>query len=247
MQMLAINTEAQTILSELDEKIAKLKHLRGLLSDTTVWALVSHAWLINAAPVERRRRATGQYGGIVKAAYRCVQAMDGQLFTKAELAERVRTAGHKIRNHRHAMYYPVQRLIKDEVIELVERGGGKRENTYRRVQASHAAPSKDTAQGGIASLMRMKIPRGNTFRSGLMKTAFECVRQFSEPFASWQLIRAMERAGHEFILSAESSIQPVLRKLVREGFLLIVREQSDEEPTLYERRYEDNPLPSHQP
>ena len=80
-----------------------------------------------------------------------------------------------------------------------------------------------------------------------MKTAFQCIQHFAEPFASWQLIREMERAGHEFISGAERTIQTVLSKLVKDGFLVVVREQSGEEPALYERRCADSPVTSHQP
>ncbi len=243
--MSAQRNHAEALLSELDEQIAKLMQLRKLLSD---WALVKHTVPSHTAPATRRRRAEGQqYGGIVQAAFECVHAMEAQPFTKAELAEKVRAAGREIRSHRHAMYYAVQQFLRDGVIELVERGGGKRANKYQRVETKRAEPNTSAEQLKDAAPSVITLPKGSAYRSGLMKKAFECIQHFAEPFAPRQLIREMEKAGHEFIVSAERTIQPVLSKLVKDGFLNVVREQSGVESALYERRCADSPVTSHQP
>lgn len=244
------NTDSQAVLSELDEQIAKLKRLRELLADSTVWALVRHTWPVHTAPVARRRRADGrQYGGIVQAAYECVLKMNGELFTKSELAERVRATGYEIREHRHAMYYAVQKFLRDGVIELIERGGGKRPNKYQRVVTTHAEPNTCAEQlkDSAPPLTPINLPKGSAYRSKLMKTSFDRIQQFAQPFTPRHLIRAVESAGYHFILSPESSIESVLRKLVKDGFLIVVREQSGDEPALYERRCADSPVPSPQP
>lgn len=238
---------AHGVLADLDDKIAKLTQLRGLLADPAVSALVAE--IIQGPLAFASLKTPGNFGqpgssrSMVDAAYRCVIEMDDEPFTKSDLAECLRRAGHACENPKTALHYSIQRLLAHRVINLVEHGGAQRPNKYQKASGlgSMTEPSL-LAVGNAAELagpvptspLPKNIRRGNT----MLSAAFRCIQGLDRPFAPHELIRMMREAGYTFAGNADLSIQPVLTKLIKEGVIEVADEGEGGQTKTYRRRKE---------
>jgi hypothetical protein len=147
------------IQGKIDQRIAKLQQVKELFADPGIFAFVKEILnepdsakprpaaqkpAPNPAPKEKpapiEKPVTAQAptskpslrGLMTITADRCVRSMN-QPFTAGELIEKMREAGYKFSGHPEvSIHAPLQKLIKDEVLEIVEQGAGRRATVYQR-------------------------------------------------------------------------------------------------------------------
>jgi hypothetical protein len=74
------------------------------------------------------------------------------------------------------------------------------------------------------------------FRGLMTQTAYECVLNMNEPFASRGLIEKMREAGYEFCSHPEVSIHTPLKKLLETKVIEIIEEGAGRHATVYQKR-----------
>lgn len=230
--------ETEAVVRSVDEKIANLKQMRPILADPGMLALIKEIVRTPAASVSARTHCASEsdksHGGIVRAAFEAIEEIGDEPFTKWDLAEKLRQRGYQIRNPKNAMFYPIQCLLVDGRIERVKQGGGNRPNTYRRTnqtepgRSMHRKHAEETDIERSIAMMPVKL-RARTME----RIAVQCIAGFDQSFEPHQLINAMEDAGVIFVANADVSIQPCLRRLVREGVLEMVQESDGRRPASY--------------
>lgn len=214
--------------------ISKLEQLRDLLSDPE---LVEIARRLLHSPDSSddaysspQKAPKGRGGRVWRAACDAVASIGNETFTKRELAERMRAMGFDIDYSRTSLYSVVKKLIQERLIELVEQGGGSRPSIYRKIDHSPAQQSSGEPEGFEET--RDEPPEGKTPNAStaaerwmrvvpMARMAVQCANEFDRPFEDYELIQKMVAGGYEFAGDPALSIQPVLKKLVRTGKLML--------------------------
>lgn len=228
--------KTQTLLQKLDEEITKLAQVRELLADAGVSAVLKEVFG-STEPHDQSRSASCKLeeprlqGAIMRAAYKCVHGLD-EPFTKADLADRMRSAGQILENPKTQLHYAMQRFIAEKIVKVVEEGGGKRPTKYQRV-ANRPDNMEDNQRIQIDSTATSAELR---FRGTLLRTAHRCVEGMSEPFSSQDLVQSMRAAEYTFVGDAGLSAQRAIAKFINVGLLKIVGRTDDQQTILYGRR-----------
>ena len=235
--------EAQDIVHAFDDEIVKLAQMRELLTDAGILALTKQLFEnhMTRATVRTHSRVAGTraYGGLVRAVFESVDDIGDEPFTKWDLAERLPQKGYEIKEPTNRLFYPIQRLVADGIIKLIEQGGGNRPNAYQRVKANRAAEagaSIEHSERNEIGPSDSAVSRQLRLRNGMERIAVECIVRLTQPFVPQELITEMRAAGFAFVGNADRSIQPVLRRLVKEEILEIVQESDGLRPKVYRRR-----------
>jgi hypothetical protein len=223
-----------TLVQKLDEEITKLTQMRDLLADAGVLAVVNHVIGRTQAsnlpaPESFRPEANRGSGKVLKAARECVTTLDAP-FTKMELAAKMRDIGCVVNAPKTQLHYPVQKLLSEGVLKMVDQGGGRQPTRYQRNESGNR-PSDQSE--GITNATASSASR---FRSELMRAALRCVERQSEPFTTNDLVQSMRTVGYPFVGDAGLSVQSAIAKLLDAGLLEIVNPGDDQQPVLYGRR-----------
>jgi hypothetical protein len=138
-----------SIQSKIDQRITKLNQVRELLADPEMLALIKEVVTEDGAeptasnlppiqlpvpqtPAEPPEPAWNFRGWMTQTAYQCVLKMN-QPFTGRELIEKMREAGYTFFGHPEvSIHTPLKKLIKENVLEIVEQGAGRHATVYQR-------------------------------------------------------------------------------------------------------------------
>jgi hypothetical protein len=233
--------KTDAVAKAINETISKFTQMRELLCDPVISALVNEIVQIQTPSVRAGGRSpnAGARWGIVGAASRIIQEMDDEPFTKNDLAEKLRHEGYDIDAAKNSLYYPLQKLMAEHMIERIRKGGGKRADTYQKVKTNRNAKVRlpvvhgQVGEGGGSG---SALPRQIRPRNAMELIASDCVARFDQPFAAHELIRDMKAAGHTFVGSADLSIQGFLGTLLKKQLLEIVEDSDGLRPAIYRRR-----------
>lgn len=137
-----------TLVQKLDDEITKLTQVRDLLADAGVLAVINHVIGCThasnlAAPESFGPAANGGKGRLLKAARECVRTLDAP-FTKMELAAKMRGIGCVVNATKTQLQYPVQRLLSEGVVKIVEEGGGRRPTRYQTEEPTNGDATRVT-------------------------------------------------------------------------------------------------------
>lgn len=230
------------VIRAFDEEMAKALRLRELLTDTAMLALVKKVLQPTAAMSDSSHNSKhhGPRGAIAKATYQIVRDMGYEPFTKRDLADKLRSSGLEVKNAKNALFYPVQKMLIDGVIERIQHGGGRGTNTYRKIRSHQHQQPANRREGRNADVVSdtpntAAIPQPQA-RGDMERIALDCIARITQPFAGYELINSMGAAGYTFAANADASIQSFLRNLVRQKALTISQEGNGQRPTLYRRR-----------
>lgn len=143
-----------SIQSKIDQRITKLQRVRELLADPEMLALIREILIEDGAepgpvapapspipvqppvpqsPAPPQEPADVNFRGLMtQSAYKCVLNMN-QPFTGRELIEKMREAGYTFFDHPEvSIHTPLKKLIKENVLEIVEEGVGRHATVYQR-------------------------------------------------------------------------------------------------------------------
>ena len=231
-------------LRAIESSIEKLTQLKALLEDKAVMSAAEQAFFnpstVTAPGQTHRAKNTDvTYGSLVAAVRAAALTFEiEECFTQSELADRVREQGHHVREGKGALHHSIQKLLVERIIEPVERGGGHRPNTFRRIGSESGSGHSENEQFEIAEEITEMVttdPKQVPLRSELERVAFGCIAQFDSTFAPHQLVNATMKAGYKFVADPALGIQEFINKLVRRGVLRAVPTESGISPVLYEK------------
>jgi hypothetical protein len=93
---------------------------------------LEHKYVPVGAPDRTRQVPTIFRGALTQAAHNCVLQME-EPFIGHELIERMKNSGYKFASHPEvSIHIALKKMLEAKVIEVVEQGGGRRPNVYRR-------------------------------------------------------------------------------------------------------------------
>jgi len=238
-------SETQAVVQALNDKIAQLKQMRDLLADPEILALtkqlVQNHTTRAAGGLHSRAARSTTYRGRVHSAYEAIQRFSSELFTKHDVAESLRQAGHECENPKNQLRHAMERFVADGVIAQIQPRIGPRPAMYQRTEyAQRASEVKSLGKGeeptgNGTSVSATAIEKELRLRDPTLRIAFLCIESLDEPFCSQELIRKMRAAGHTFVGDPNVSIRSVLQKLLNRGILEVVEDGAGQRPTTYKR------------
>jgi hypothetical protein len=243
--MTTTTNENRAALHALDVTISELAELRKLLSDPKIFMLakqVFHAHSIRpSARTHPESPGATPHTGRVRAVFECVEQFGDELYSKHDIAERLRQAGYSIGNPKNQLKFAINSLVAEGRIKLVQPHVGPRPSLYQNIACARtttaAMPMADKNQDvpstaiGAATTLAKQLP----LHDKMLHAALHCIEGLDQPFRAEDVVSGMKTAGYTFVGDPNLSIQSPLTKLLNRGIIEIYEEPSGEKPTTYMR------------